>query len=162
VSKEIEAAVIIPIKGLTSGVYTHKYTCGQPFFNLFGNQEIREAIIEVTVVLTKENHLIRLEVTLQGSVIRSCDRCLGDVPTPVSYHAPIVVEFAENDGDYEGEEIISISPTATQINLTQYVYDSICVSFPLQSLHPTGACDPVMENKLAQLTINYSHHQIDN
>ena len=150
-------AVIIPINGLTSGKYTFNFTCEQPFFDQFGNQDIRDAHIETVIVLEKESSHYRLDINIHGSVVRSCDRCLGDVSTHISFHAPIIVEFSNRYSKDEGDEIILLSPAATQIDLTQYVYDSVCVNLPLQSIHPIGACDPVMEQKLAEHTINYQN-----
>lgn len=153
-NKESNSAIIIPIKGLSDGVYTYNYSCGYHFFNQFGNQEILDAHTRTTVILQKDTHLMRLHVTIQGSVVRSCDRCLGDVVIPLSYQASIIIQFSEQIDNQENDEIITILPTATQINLSQYVYDSVCVTLPLQSIHPPGLCDPIMEKKLSQLTIN--------
>ena len=152
--KEVKTATIIPIKGLDSGVHTYRCTLEQPFFDRFENQDIRAAHIEVTVAMERQNGSLRLEITLQGSVLRPCDRCLGDVTVPVTYHAPIFVNFSTTHEDEMHDEIITLDPTATELDLTQYLYDSVCVSLPLQSIHPRGQCDPVMEQKIAELSIN--------
>ena len=154
VNKGFGNTVIVPIKGLSSGVYTYDYTCEHSFFDQFGNQDVRDAHVEVHVVLEKEERWMRLIIVMNGTLLRSCDRCLGDVLTPVNYRASVVVKFAKSYGEEEGDELFLLEPAATQIDLTQYVYDSICVSLPIQSLHPLGQCDPEMERKLSQLTVN--------
>jgi len=154
VKKEAATDIIIPIKGLSSGVFTYLYTLEQSFFDRFENQDIREAHIEVIVSMEKQTDRIRMDVDLKGSLLRSCDRCLGDVTIPVTYNAPMVVEFCKTVIEEESDEFIILDPTATQIDLTQYIYDSVCVSLPLQTLHPSGYCDPEMEQKIASLTIN--------
>ena len=154
VKKEATTDIMIPIKGLSSGVFTYLYTLEQSFFDRFENHDIREAHIEVNVSLEKQIDRIRMDVALKGSLLRFCDRCLGDVSIPVSYDAPIVVEFSKTVIEEESDELLIITPTATEIDLTQYIYDSVCVTLPLQTLHPSGYCDPEMEQKIASLIIN--------
>jgi uncharacterized metal-binding protein YceD (DUF177 family) len=93
-------------------------------------------------------------VALEGCVVRSCDRCLKDVTVPIAYSAPILVKFAANHESEEGDEIIILDTTATEVDLSQYIYDSVCLTLPLQSIHPIGQCDPEMEKKIAELTVN--------
>jgi len=154
VKKEVETEIIIPIKGLAPGAYTFSYALGQPFFDHFENQDVREAQIEAVVAMEKQSGWIRLDVTLQGTVLRFCDRCLGDVTIPVAYNAPLMVKFSNTEEDSGIDETITLDPSAPEIDLTQYLYDSVCVSLPLQSLHPTGECDPEMEQKITELTVN--------
>ena len=152
--KEVETNVVIPIKGLAQGVHNFAFLLAQPFFDYFGNQEIREAHIEVAVALEKRIDWVRMDVAITGSVLRACDRCLGDVVAPIAYHAPVMVKFSKEYGEEEGDEIIVLDPSDTEIDLTQYLYDSVCLSLPLQSIHPLGACDPEMEKKIAELSIH--------
>jgi len=154
VKKEDQTAIIIPIKGLALGVHTYRITLEQHFFDRSENQEFKEAHIEAAIVLERDTSWIRLDITLNGSVLRSCDRCLGDIAVPIEYHAPVLVKFTRMHGEEDSDELIILEPTATEIDLTQYVYDSVYVSLPLQSIHPSGYCDPIMEQKISELTVN--------
>jgi len=154
VKGEVVTNIVIPIKGLASGVYTYVYLLEQPFLDQFENQDIREAQIKAAIAMDKQTGWIRLDVTLDGTVQRFCDRCLGDVTIPVTYHAPVMVKFTKTDVGEEGDETIILEPSAPELDLTQYLYDSVCVSLPLQSLHPQGQCDPEMEQKITELTVN--------
>ena len=152
--KEVETTVVIPIKGLPSGVFSTICTLEHPFFDQFGNDEIREAHVVATIDLEKQPDSIRFNVALKGSVVRSCDRCLQDVTLSVVYNAPIVVKFNKTDEEEDSDEMFVLDPTATEVDLTQYIYDSVCTSLPLQTIHPAGQCDPEMEQKIAALTVN--------
>ena len=154
VKKEVGINIIVPIKGLEYGVHTYMYTLKQPFFDSFGSLDIRDASIETIVKLEKQTSGMLLHVVLQGSVLRSCDRCLGDLLIPVTYSAHVVVKFAKRHEEEQSEEWILADPNDTEIDLTQYVYDSVCVNLPLQSIHPTGQCDPEMERRIAELIVN--------
>ena len=151
--KEFGTGIIVPIK-LTSGVYENVFTLEQSFFDQFGNQDIHGAQIEAAITLEKQESSMRLLVALKGSVVRLCDRCLGNVTMPVDYNAPIILKFSNTYMEEESDEIFFIDPTTTEIDLTQYIYDSVCVTLPLQSIHPAGQCDPDMEQKIAALRIN--------
>ncbi|MCL2501841.1 MAG: DUF177 domain-containing protein [Bacteroidales bacterium] len=148
---------VISLKGLAAGVHHYVWTLGQDFFDQFGNRDLREAHVEARVALEKQADRMMLEVALEGSVLRSCDRCLGDIRVPIDYCAPVVLQFGKNipteDWEQDGE-IILLEPTEAELDLSQYLYDSACVSLPLQSLHPQGQCDPEMEKKIAELTVN--------
>ena len=151
--KAVGVGIIIPLKGLALGRHTFGYSLGQDFFDYFENQDIRDARIEIAITLEKEAGWIRVNMALDGTLLRSCDRCLGDITTPVTYSVPIMVKFAKMQGEEERDELIVLEPTDAELDLTQYVYDTVCVNLPLQSLHPPGLCDPLMEQKIAELSI---------
>ena len=137
--KECDTGMIISVKGLALGLHHYVWTLERDFFYQFENQDLIDAHIEARVALERQPDRIMLQATLQGSVVRSCDRCLGDVAIP----------FAYCDG-----EVILLEPDQDALDLSQYLYDSVCVNLPLQVLHPAGQCDPIMEQKLTELSIN--------
>ena len=137
--KATDTDTTIPIKELASGLHHYAWTLTLDFFTSFENQDIIDAHVDAKVALDRQVDRITLEATLVGSAVRPCDRCLGNVTTPISCY---------------DKETILLNPTDTQLNLSQYLYDTVCVNLPIQSLHPQGQCDPFMEQKLAQLLVN--------
>jgi len=131
--------MVISLKGLALGLHHYEWSLGRDFFASFENQELIDAHLEVRVALEREVDRIMVESALQGSVVRSCDRCLGDVSIPILC----------ND-----KEVILLEPDQEELDLSQYLYDSVCVNLPFQTLHPSGECDPVMMQKLAELSVN--------
>ena len=45
--------------------------------------------------------------------------------------------------EYDGE-VMWLSPADDEVDLTQYVYESIILSLPYQRVHPEGGCDAEM------------------
>ena len=67
---------------------------------------------------------------------------------PIDYTGRLVVRFSETRDECDGE-VMWVSPAETEINLAQYIYESICLSLPYQRVHPTdengkSGCDPDM------------------
>ncbi|MBQ6244722.1 MAG: DUF177 domain-containing protein [Bacteroidales bacterium] len=61
---------------------------------------------------------------IAGSVTVACDRCLEDLVIPVE------TSFEE-----------SYTPESDELDLRQDVYDFVCISLPLQRVHPEGECN---------------------
>ena len=145
---------IIPLKGLAQGSHCFDFVLGQNFFESFGNQEIGSPKLTAHVVLEKQASLLRLDISIEGSLEQPCDRCLCEVLLPVAYKAPLTVKFGQlQEEEAESEELMVLAPHEAEIDLSQYLYDSICLSLPLQVLHPEGQCDPEMQKKLEELRI---------
>ncbi len=64
------------------------------------------------------------ECSIEGSVTVACDRCLEDLDIPVE------TSFEE-----------SYVPEGDELDLSQDVYDFICIALPLQRVHPEGECN---------------------
>ena len=139
---------IIPYKGLSIGKHRFDFEVDDRFFEAFENSEIKRGHAHVGVVLTKNTTLLTLNVEIEGEVIVACDRCLEDCSIPVHYNGELIVRFSETEAEYDGE-VLWLSPAETEVNLAQYIYESICLSLPYQRVHPTDengipTCDPDM------------------
>lgn len=95
---------------------------------MFGNQEILDANVNVEVRVTKEgSQKVEADVTLKGSVTVQCDRCLEPLQIPV---------------DENPQEVFKPGTVEIEWDLSQEVYDYICLAMPLQRVHPEGQCNP--------------------
>ena len=101
----------------------------------------------VDVVVDKSGRYVGVDLGIEGTVVVVCDRCLGELTLPISVHPSFSVKFGEvtedassaSDGD---REIIFLPESDTDLDLTQVVYDYVCISLPLSRVHPEGECDP--------------------
>ncbi|MEG2365470.1 MAG: YceD family protein, partial [Alistipes sp.] len=62
---------------------------------------------------------------------------------PIHFEGRLVVKFSDEIDEYDGE-VMWISPSASEVDLAQYIYESIVLSLPYQRVHPEGMCDPEM------------------
>jgi len=97
---------------------------GAAFFESFGNQEILDAHLEVTADVTHHGLTADAVCEIAGSVSVACDRCLEELVLPVK------TSFEE-----------SYTPDSDELDLGQDVYDYVCISLPLQRVHPEGECN---------------------
>lgn len=138
----------IPYKGLSTGKHRFEFEVDDRFFEAFENSEIKRGRARVEVELDRGSALLTLEVEIDGEVTVECDRCLEDCTLPVHYRGELVVRFSETQEEYDGE-VMWLSPAETEVNLAQYIYESICLSLPYQRVHPTDengrpTCNPEM------------------
>ena len=59
----------------------------------------------------------------------TCDRCLEEFMMPVGYTGTLAVRYSETEQESDGE-VMWIGPSETEIDLSQYIYESICLSLP--------------------------------
>ena len=146
----------IAYKGLSIGKHHFDFSVDDRFFDAFEDSEIHEGHADISVDLDKQSHLLTLDFGIKGEVAVTCDRCLGEFMMPIDYTGRLVVRLSETQDESDGE-VMWISPAETEINLAQYIYESICLSLPYQRVHPTdengkSGCDPDMLARFSIVT----------
>ncbi len=116
---------VVRIVDLKAGLNEFSWHIGREFFEEFGNSEIIGADFEVDVRLDWRGVTASADCEVRGRVTVACDRCLEELEIPVT------VSFSES---YVAE--------GTELDLSQDVYDYVCVSLPLQRVHDEGECNP--------------------
>jgi len=135
----------IPWKGLKTGKHHFDYKIDNRFFDAFGESDIKGGQADVSVEMEKSATLLLLDFLITGKVTVECDRCLGKLELPVDYSGTLKVKFSDETDEYDGE-IMWISPSEGELELSQYIYESILLSLPYQRIHADGdfECDPEM------------------
>ena len=118
---------VISIKGLKPGRSHYEWQAGTEFFEAFGNSEILGADIRVSADIDYLESSLEAKCAVEGSVVVICDRCLEELTLPVSTS----FELGEEDG------LVPVK----DIDLSQDVYDFVCISLPMQRTHPDGECN---------------------
>lgn len=138
---------IIPLNGLAQGRTSFCLRADGEFFNGFENSEILEADVQVDVTVEKSGRYIGVDCGMLGDVTVECDRCLAELVLPVDTQVKLSVKFGQEASDDAvvselGREILFLPETDTDLDLSQVVYDYICLSLPMLRVHPEGECDP--------------------
>ncbi len=139
---------IIQIKGLKIGKHEYSFPIDGSFFKRFENAFIFDAAVDVKIVLEKGGGWMNVTSTAAGNVTVECDRCLEDLQLPVDFTASMAVKFAKTDDDPQSDEFLVVDPLEGELDLSQFIYDYICVNMPLQKVHKEGGCNPKMVEKL--------------
>ncbi len=141
----------IGFKSLNEGVYTYNFSVDGEFFKGFDNTEILGGDCAVGVELHRHNTMLEAVVSIDGVAIVECDRCLEDCPIDINYEGTLIVKFSDESEEYDGE--IMLMPTGeTDLDLRQYIYESIVLSLPYQRVHPEGECNAEMIERFKIIT----------
>ena len=139
----------IAYRGLRSGLHDFHFKVDGGLFRAFGSTEIKDGDCDVSVALERGESMLTLDVNVDGSVVVECDRCLEDCKVPIEYEGTLMVKFSDEIRDYDGE-VMWISPADGEVELAQYIYESIVLAMPYRRVHPDGECNPDM---LARFTV---------
>lgn len=139
----VEKQYKIAYKGLKIGPHHFEFTVDGALFEAFGCGEIKDGACDVEVHLERAETQLALDVSIRGSVVVACDRCLEDCNVPVAFEGQLWVKFSDEVHEYDGE-VMWLLPGENEVDLAQYIYESIVLSLPYQRVHPEGECDPEM------------------
>ena len=124
---------VVKLTSLAPGKNHFQWHAGVEFFEAFGNVEILDADLEVAAKVVSHGLTAEASCEIAGTVTVACDRCLEDLVIPVE------TSFAEQ-----------YTPDEDELDLSQDVYDYVCISLPLQRMHPEGECNQETTNYLSK------------
>jgi uncharacterized metal-binding protein YceD (DUF177 family) len=145
----------IPFVGLKLGTHHYDFDIDQKFFAHFEYTDFHHSAIHVDAVLEKKTTLLEFTVTFKGTVNVSCDRTNEPFDLPVSGQYHFVVKFGEHYDD-EQDDLLILPHGSYQVNIQQFVYESIVLSLPAKRIHPgivDGTLDSDVLNKLEKLSL---------
>ena len=140
---------IVPLNGLAQGRTEFFRSVGKEFFERFENSEILDADLDLDVAVTKSGRSIAVDCEIDGSVVVICDRCLEDLTIPVRTGFRLSLKFVDPDLEETGflgmendREVVCVPENEADFDLSQTVYDYVCLSLPVQRVHNEGECNP--------------------
>ena len=143
---------IIPLNGLATGKNEFSWTVGKEFFESFDNSEMLDAEIDAQVVVEKSGRYVGVDCEVFGNVVVECDRCLGELELPVDVEIRLSVKYGEEDSLEESQpgerEVIFVPDTEAELDMSQIIYDYVCLSLPMQRVHDEDECDPEVMRRL--------------
>ena len=148
---ELEQKYSIAYKGLKNGLHEVDFDVDGALFKAYESKEIKDGRCKVHVDIDKSDTQLILDVTIDGHVVCECDRCLEDCTIPVHFDGRLTVFVSDHQGEYDGD-YMWVSPDEEDINLMQYIYESIVLSLPYRRVHPDGECDPDMMARFTPTT----------
>ncbi len=142
----------IPLTGLNETRYTYEFMIGDSFFRDFEGSEIKRGEFKAVVVLQKCSAHLELDIVINGKAEVICDRCLEFFYMPLTSSNRL---FVKHGLEWEGSDpdLITIPMDEHTIDLSQFFYEYIHLSLPIQRIHPDDAegnttCNPLMIKKL--------------
>jgi len=143
--------LVIPFSGMKEGDYSFSVVLDNTFFESLEFSEIKKGNVKVAIEMERRQHLLNLDITINGFVELDCDRCGNTYNQPIEDHRNVVVNL--NSDHFEDEDdLISIPQSQNDFDLTQYIYEYIVLAIPAKRVCPENVgCDPDVIQKLDQL-----------
>ena len=136
----------IPLNGLAAGGNRFSWHAGKEFFESFDNAEILDADLDIEVFVEKSGRYVGVDCDIEGSVTVECDRCLELLEMPVETQISLSVKFGDEESSetpQEGtREVIFVPEDDAEFDMSQVIYDYVCLSLPMQRVHEDGDCNP--------------------
>ncbi|MEL1247130.1 YceD family protein [Flavobacterium helocola] len=144
---------LIPFVGLKIGKHQFDYQIDNTFFKNFDYDEYNAVSVKVDIVLEKKSTMLELDFKHKGTVNVPCDVSGEEFDLPIKGKLKLLVKFGDVFND-ENEELLILPHGEFQVNVAQYIYESIILSVPLRRVHPgvkDGSLSDVIE-KLESLS----------
>ncbi len=148
---EVLNAYSIDYKSLAEGSHEFSLAVDGALFRQFENEEVLGGEFAVGIELQKSKTMLLLDFKITGEAVVECDRCLDECAIAVDYAGRLTVKFSDEISDYDGE-VMWISPSESELDLSQYIYESILLSLPFRRVHAEGQCNPDMEARFTVAT----------
>ena len=126
---------------LSDGKHNISFNVDSKMFGSMNNGVIHSGECVVNIDLTKSLSLLRLDVQINGIVIVDCDRCLEELPLAIRFDSVLFVKItnAVQDSEFviddKTEDTMLLNPLVEELDVTEYIYDSIMLSLPIKRVH---------------------------
>ncbi len=140
---------------LATGIHRFRFSVNGYFFELMKNETITECDIQVAVTLNKQETMLLLDFSINGTVNLPCDRCSDYFDLIISGTNRLVVKEG-SDYQEESEDVIVIPRNEHDLDLSQYIYEYILLLIPMKVEHPFDAAgNSQCNDDLLKLLENY-------
>jgi uncharacterized protein len=150
--------IIISFSGLNQGKHLFHFQIGNSFFNNRENSLINQGEAEIEIEITKHSVMLEADVQFKALVGLECDRCTATVKTPLSGADRVVIKLGGSNDEEDENDIIILGASETEVDLSHYVYESICLRIPHQvipcrMIDDESVCNKEVLDKLNQLLV---------
>lgn len=128
---------------MPAGLNEFHYHLGKQFFENMEASDIREADLEVSLIVNHANGFYDLTFKVSGTVTVLCDRCLDDLEIPIETGYHVIVKFGESYDD-STDELLVIPESDNYLNVAYMLYDTVMLAIPIKHVHPLGKCNRAM------------------
>ncbi|HTM65340.1 MAG TPA: DUF177 domain-containing protein [Flavipsychrobacter sp.] len=147
-------------QGLKPGVHTFEYEIDNRFMHEHGETEedIKDIQAVVKVTFDKQTNFFMLHFDVGGFVKVPCDRCGDEFSLQLWDEFDLLIKLIGEDATEIDEEsdVVFIPRHETVIDLSNWLYEFVMLSIPLQRVHPEmeegkSECNPDVLDLLGQL-----------
>lgn len=138
----------IDLKGLPDGISTRSFDLGDDYFAAVEATELSKGKVHVDVEISRTGKLFTLRFHTTGTVVVSCDRCLGDMDLEITADDRIDAKLGESNS--EDDDFMTVDEDEGILDVAWIIYEFIALAIPVRHVHEPGKCDPAMIRVLEQ------------
>jgi len=143
----------VPYEGLKLGKHEFEFQITKPFFEELEYSLIEEGGVYVTMLLEKRETMMVADITFDGWVEKSCDRCNDSLRVKVKSSSQLIFKFDTEAS--EDENLIVLLPSEYQLHLAPIFYELMVVALPSRTVHPEDECNEEMLDLLDEYSGYY-------
>lgn len=154
----------IQFVGLKEERHQFEYQIDKKFFELFSYEDFNDVDVKIDLELIKKANMMELCFTAQGSVNVNCDVTNEPYDQPIQGELALVVNFGDERNE-ENEELLILPHGEYELEVQQYIYESIILAVPFKRVHPgveDGTLDSPILDKLEELQPKQEKEKKDN
>lgn len=137
----------LPLKSLPKGTHEFEYHLNGQFFTDMESADIRDADVDVNLVVIFANDVYNLSFEVTGSVVVPCDRCLDDMTIDVDTSYEVKVKYGD-DYREDSDDMMEIPESDNYLNVAYMIFDTVSLAVPIKHVHPMGKCNKAMSSLL--------------
>jgi uncharacterized protein len=150
-----ESQFIIRLNGLPVGNHQYELEVNDTFFESREYAEVTGGKFDVKLELIKQNHLIQLIFTIEGTANVSCDRCTSPYNIEVDAREEMFLKFGDPDEEHP-ENVLVLPHGANELDISQPLYEFISLALPYRKVpceeDETYVCDEETLKKLNEVS----------
>jgi len=126
---------VVNLYSLTNKKHRLEFDIENSFFDDFEDSLISNGDFHVTVEIEKGERLIQVLFHIKGNTEMICDRSLEPFTFPIDKEDTILFKYADQFEEIS-ENLIHIPEGLQELDLTQHIFELICIEAPMRNLHP--------------------------
>ena len=128
----------IAFVGLKQGVHEFNYVVDDKFFVEKGDPDFTNCTANIKLLLDKKSSFMLLKFEIGGKADISCDRCGNPLGMDIWDEFNMLLKLVENPDEMNAQEedpdVFYISRTESHIDVADWIYEFVLLSFPLQKM----------------------------
>ncbi len=128
----------IAFVGLKQGVHEFNYVVDDKFFVEKGNPDFTNCVANIKLQLDKKSSFMLLKFEIGGKADITCDRCGNPLAMEIWDEFNMLVKLVENPDEMNAQEedpdVYYISRTESHLDVANWIYEFVLLSFPLQKM----------------------------
>lgn len=143
----------VSYEGLKLGKHEFEFQITKTFFEELEYSLIEKGEVHVTMLLEKRETMMVADISFEGWVEKSCDRCNDPLRVDVKSTSQLIFKF--DTVESEDENLIVLFPSEYQLHLAPIFYELMVVALPSRSVHPVDECNVEMLELLQEYSGSY-------